>query len=397
MNIQSAVVHCQCPPPTTTTTNITHCLSLFFCLSPSVPPQDDKIGDLFYLIGPKLYEANWLDLQKNGYLALVQCIEVWCSMTEDFYNEYLVTESENKRYSQVLSDFNPNKFRAMQYLIRVHEERGDKVLIFSDNIPLLKHCAKLLRKPFIYGKTGDQERKYWLHNFNHTQSTNCLFISSVGDTSLDLPDVNVVIQISSHYGSRRQEAQRLGRILRPKPRQGNEFNAFFYTLVSKDTVDMVYATKRQRFLVDQGYSFHVVTDLVNEQTPGLLYSEPTAQRELLMQVLTLIKSGNKIEEQTGSRETSLGRDHAGDTLSGHGHGVTRSKGAISALSGAANIEYREFEQSALSSSRGLLSAAPKHKKAAQRGRKRKANTKFFQKREKERKTLSERRKLYLPH
>ena len=75
-------------------------------------------------------------------------------------------------------------------------------MIFSDNIPLLKHCAKLLRKPFIYGKTGDQERKYWLHNFNHTQSTNCLFISSVGDTSIDLPDVNVVIQISSHYGSR---------------------------------------------------------------------------------------------------------------------------------------------------------------------------------------------------
>merc|ERR1719295_1874887 len=340
--------------------------------------EDDKIGDLFYLIGPKLYEANWLDLQKNGYLALVQCIEVWCEMTEDFYNEYLVTEHENKRHCQVLSDFNPNKFRAMQYLIRVHEERGDKVLVFSDNIPLLKHSAKLLRKPFIYGKTGDAERKYWLHNFNHTQATNCLFISSVGDTSIDLPDVNVVIQISSHYGSRRQEAQRLGRILRPKPRQGNEFNAFFYTLVSKDTVDMVYATKRQRFLVDQGYSFHVVTDLVNEQTPNLKYSEATERRELLMQVLTLIKSGNKVEEQVAaatSREMAL-IDEDGD--------VIRSKGTMSRLSGAAGVEYREFSQSAMSSSRGLLSAARGQKKSG-RGKKRKANTKFFQKREKERK------------
>ena len=358
-------------------------------LYPKSTDQDDKIGDLFYLIGPKLYEANWLDLQKNGYLAMVQCMEVWCEMTEDFYNEYLVTEHENKRHCQVLSDFNPNKFRAMQYLIRVHEERGDKVLIFSNNIPLLKHSAKLLRKPFIYGKTGDQERKYWLHSFNHTQSTNCLFISSVGDTSIDLPDVNVVIQISSHYGSRRQEAQRLGRILRPKPRQGNEFNAFFYTLVSKDTVDMVYATKRQRFLVDQGYSFHVITNLVNEQTPNLKYSEATERRELLMQVLTLIKSGSTIEETaTKSREMSLDQEDE--------DGVIRSKGSMSRLSGAAGVEYREFSQSAsaLSSSRGLLSSAPKK---SVRGKKRKANTKFFQKREKERKTLKERRQMYLPH
>ena len=135
----------------------------------------------------------------------------------------------------------------MEYLINVHTQRGDKVLIFSDNIELLKHCAITLKKPQIYGETKDVERKYWLHRFNHTNSVNCLFISSVGDTSIDLSDVNVVVQISSHYGSRRQEAQRLGRILRPKPRQGDELNAFFYTIVSKDTVDQIYATKRQRF------------------------------------------------------------------------------------------------------------------------------------------------------
>lgn len=357
--------------------------------------EDDKIGDLFYLIGPKLYEANWLDLQKNGYLALVQCIEVWCEMTEDFYSHYLYTQKEDKRHSQILSDFNPNKFRAMQYLIQVHEQRGDKVLIFSDNIPLLKHCAKLLKKPFIYGKTGDQERKYWLHNFNHTQSTNCLFISSVGDTSIDLPDVNVVIQISSHYGSRRQEAQRLGRILRPKPRQGNEFNAFFYTLVSKDTVDMVYATKRQRFLVDQGYSFHVITNLVNENTPNLKYSTPNEQSELLMQVLTLIKSGTTLKERSfndtpNSREMSREEEFEEDE---DGNVVRKTNRTMSSLSDGSGLRYSEF-----SSAQGMLSSNrnKNNNNNKKRGTKRKASTKWMQKANKERKTLKERRQMYLP-
>eukprot|EP00484_Ammonia_sp_Unknown_P019995 CAMPEP_0197030694 /NCGR_PEP_ID=MMETSP1384-20130603/9872_1 /TAXON_ID=29189 /ORGANISM="Ammonia sp." /LENGTH=835 /DNA_ID=CAMNT_0042460091 /DNA_START=86 /DNA_END=2593 /DNA_ORIENTATION=+ len=372
--------------------------------------EDDKIGDLFYLIGPKLYEANWLDLQKNGYLALVQCIEVWCEMAEDFYHYYLYNEQNNKRYSQLLSDFNPNKFRCMQYLMRVHEQRGDKVLVFSDNIPLLKHCAKKLCKPFIYGKTGDQERKYWLHNFNHTASTNCLFISSVGDTSLDLPDVNVVIQISSHYGSRRQEAQRLGRILRPKPRQGNEFNAFFYTLVSKDTVDMVYATKRQRFLVDQGYSFHVITDLVNENTPDLHYQTQHECNQLLSSVLTLIKSNDNLAEFNANGDDGGDNEDEDDDLTA----VRKTGKDMSALTDGSGLRYNEFapKTSKLSSARGLLSANNTNhnmqsntnahntnSNAPKRGKKRKkeAATKFFQKRAKERKTLDERRKMYLPH
>eukprot|EP01084_Bolivina_argentea_P125024 221545_1 len=364
--------------------------------------EDDRIGDLFYLIGPKLYEANWLDLQKNGYLALVQCIEVWCEMSEDFYNEYLFNEAKNKRYSQVLSDFNPNKFRAMQYLIQCHEQRGDKVLIFSDNIPLLKHCAKLLCKPFIYGKTGDQERKYWLHNFNHTSSTNCLFISSVGDTSIDLPDVNVVIQISSHYGSRRQEAQRLGRILRPKPRQGDEFNAFFYTLVSKDTIDMVYATKRQRFLVDQGYSFHVITNLVNENTPNLKYSQASERSQLLLQVLTLIKSGHNVQEQISTSPTNSNTNSGGSSVDESNGNVRRyTRSGLNGLSDGSGLIYKEISQpqtSRLTSGIGLLTNQTNtnnHNK--KKGKKRKANSKFFQKAAKERKTLSERRQLYLPH
>merc|ERR1712203_630157 len=124
-----------------------------------------------------------------------------------------------------------------------------------------------------------------IFRFNHTTTCNCLFISSIGDTSLDMPDVNVVIQISSDFSSRRKEAQRLGRILRPKPRRGDEFNAFFYELVSKDTTDMKYAAKRQRFLVNQGYSFHVITDLISEDTEGLKLNTPEERSRLLRTVL----------------------------------------------------------------------------------------------------------------
>lgn len=106
----------------------------------------------------------------------------------------------------------------------------------------------------------------------HAQ-VNTVFLSKVGDNSIDIPEANVLIQISSHAGSRRQEAQRLGRILRAKAgaRSGpEEYNAFFYTLVSKDTTEMYYSTKRQQFLIDQGYSFHVVTNLVDDNA-GELY------------------------------------------------------------------------------------------------------------------------------
>ena len=170
-------------------------------------------------------------------------------MTPEFYSSYL---SSTIHKQMLLYVMNPNKYRACEFLIRLHEKRGDKVLVFSDNVFALRYYATTLGKPLIYGHTSDAERLEFLHHFQHDSNVNTLFISKVGDNSIDLPDVNVIIQISSHFSSRRQEAQRLGRILRPKSAALGRFNAFFYTLVSKDTREMVYATKRQRFLVDQG-------------------------------------------------------------------------------------------------------------------------------------------------
>lgn len=156
---------------------------------------------------------------------------------------------------------NPEKFRYCEYLIKLHEQRNDRIIVFSDNIFTLEKYATELKKPFIHGATGQTERIRVLQQFKHNPNVKTIFISKVGDTSIDLPDANVLIQISSHYGARRQEAQRLGRILRAKKNRArlfkSEFNAFFYTLVSRDTEEMYYSTKRQQFLIDQGYAFKV--------------------------------------------------------------------------------------------------------------------------------------------
>eukprot|EP00249_Psilotum_nudum_P022627 c28587_g1_i2 orf=196-1935(+) len=121
-------------------------------LTATLVREDERISDLNFLIGPKLYEANWLDLVKGGYIANVQCAEVWCPMTKEFFAEYLKLENARKR--QGLYVMNPNKFRACEFLLRFHEQqRGDKIIVFSDNLFALREYATKLKKPFIYGST----------------------------------------------------------------------------------------------------------------------------------------------------------------------------------------------------------------------------------------------------
>jgi len=253
-------------------------------LTATLVREDDKITDLNFLIGPKLYEANWMELQNLGHIARVQCAEVWCKMTPEFFQEYIsITNDQHLRL--LLCVMNPNKFRACQFLIRYHEKRNDKILVFSDSTFALETYAKILKKPYICGTVSQSERIQILQNFQYNPEINTIFVSKVADTSFDLPDANVLIQISSHGGSRRQEAQRLGRILRAKKGASmEENNAFFYSLVSQDTVEMSYSTKRQSFLIDQGYSYEVITDIDKEED-DLFYSTKEQQRELLETVL----------------------------------------------------------------------------------------------------------------
>jgi len=292
-------------------------------LTATLVREDDKIADLNFLIGPKLYEANWLELQKEGFIARVQCAEVWCNMTPEFYREFLTIKSMKK---MLLCVMNPNKFRSAQFLIKYHEKRGDKTIVFSDNVYALKHYATALHRPYIYGPTSQSERIQILQNFKYNTKVNTIFVSKVADTSFDLPEANVLIQISSHGGSRRQEAQRLGRILRAKKGAiAEEFNAFFYTLVSADTAEMSFSRKRQRFLVNQGYAYKVVTKLAGlEQDTELLYETREQQVTLLHQ--TLAANDADLEEEV---------------LNASGTGTMRRKGNMSSMSGADDNIYIE--------------------------------------------------------
>lgn len=298
--------------------------------------EDDKISDLNFLIGPKLYEANWMELSQQGHIARVQCAEVWCPMPTEFYDEYL---KKKKTERSLLYIMNPSKFQACQYLINYHEARGDKIIVFSDNVYALKQYATKLQKVFIYGATGQAERLQVLENFQHNPQVNTLFLSKIGDTSLDLPEATCLIQISSHYGSRRQEAQRLGRILRAKRRNDEGFNAFFYSLVSKDTQEMYFSSKRQAFLVDQGYAFKVITSLANiENTPGLAFATAAERRELLQKVLVENVS------MTGEEEIVDDLFHSGNKgrkPSKKGKGARRTAGTLGDLSGGQDMAYIE--------------------------------------------------------
>ncbi|KAI9662624.1 MAG: hypothetical protein M1821_008791 [Bathelium mastoideum] len=310
--------------------------------------EDDKIQDLNFLIGPKLYEANWLELSEEGHIAKVQCAEVWCPMTTEFYSEYLKTKNTNKR--ALLFTMNPRKFQACQFLIDYHEKRGDKVIVFSDNVYALISYARRLGKAMIYGETPQHEREKVLQNFQYNPAVNTIFLSKIGDTSLDLPEATCLIQISSHYGSRRQEAQRLGRILRAKRRNDEGFNAFFYSLVSKDTNEMYYSSKRQAFLVDQGYEFKVITHLHGiEALPELQLTTGTERREWLQDVMLQNETAGDVEkidgDLFGDRQV-VGR-HAGGGGRGRGGkaGARRMAGTLSELSGGRDMAYIEYSKS----------------------------------------------------
>ncbi|XP_042033986.1 general transcription and DNA repair factor IIH helicase subunit XPB1-like isoform X2 [Salvia splendens] len=252
-------------------------------------------------------------------------------MTKEFFAEYL--KKENSKKKQALYVMNPNKFRACEFLIRFHEQqRGDKIIVFADNLFALTEYAMKLRKPMIYGATSHPERTKILEAFKTSCDVNTIFLSKVGDNSIDIPEANVIIQISSHAGSRRQEAQRLGRILRAKGKPQDrvaggkeEYNAFFYSL------EMYYSTKRQQFLIDQGYSFKVITSLQPADTgPGLSYHHLDDQLALLGKVLS-----------AGDNEVGLEQleEDADDIAL---HKARRSAGSMSTMSGANGRVYMEY-------------------------------------------------------
>ena len=267
-------------------------------LTATLVREDEKVEHLNFLIGPKLYEANWLDLQRDGHIANVQCVEVWCPMTAEFYKKYLSNDLAAKR--QILYCMNPNKFMTCQYLMQFHEkQRKDKIIIFSDNIYALREYATVLRRPLIYGETSHAERTRVLHAFKFSDEVNTIFLSKVGDNSIDIPKQTLsykYLRMEARVDRRHSDSAESSAPSVSQRRQVywkgtagvGEHNAFFYSLVSTDTEEMYFSTKLQQFLVQQGYAFKVVANIFDESAKHqLLFHTREDQMALLERVLRL--------------------------------------------------------------------------------------------------------------
>ncbi len=211
--------------------------------------EDGREGDVFTLIGPKKYDVPWRELETRGWIAEASCTEVRVGLPEAQRMEYAVAELREKYR---LASENPAKEAVVGRLL---DRYGDaRVLIIGQYLKQLRLLRKRFGLPLITGQTANSEREQLYDQFRKGEVRH-LILSKVGNFALDLPDANVLIQVSGTFGSRQEEAQRLGRILRPK---GSGEIAHFYTLVTRDTRELDFAHHRQLFLTEQGYSYNIV-------------------------------------------------------------------------------------------------------------------------------------------
>ncbi|GAA4693459.1 helicase [Phytohabitans rumicis] len=218
-------------------------------LTATLVREDGREGDVFSLIGPKRYDAPWKDIESQGWIAPADCTEVRVTLTDDERMAYATAESEERyRFAATAR----SKMPVVQALVERH--RGDQVLVIGAYIDQLHQLGEALNAPIVQGATTNKERERLFDEFR-SGALKTLVISRVGNFSIDLPEAAVAIQVSGTFGSRQEEAQRLGRVLRPKA-DGRQ--AHFYTVVSRDTIDTEYAAHRQRFLAEQGYAYTIV-------------------------------------------------------------------------------------------------------------------------------------------
>lgn len=218
-------------------------------LTATLVREDAREDDVFSLIGPKKYDVPWKVLEKQGWIAQALCTEVRVRLPEDERYRYAIADKRNKFR---IASCNPVKASITAQLIERHKD--DNVLVIGQFLDQLQAMAKQFKAPLITGRTATGERER-LYKAFRTGEEKLLIVSKVANFAIDLPDANVAIQISGTFGSRQEEAQRLGRILRPKSDQN--VVARFYSLVTRDTCDQDYSVKRQLFLTEQGYRYEI--------------------------------------------------------------------------------------------------------------------------------------------
>lgn len=218
-------------------------------LTATLVREDGREADVFSLIGPKRFDAPWKDIEAQGYIAPADCVEVRVTLSDSERMAYATAEPDD-RYR--LSSCSPVKLPVVRSLVEQH--RGEPTLVIGQYLDQLHELAEQLDADLITGETSVKERQELFADFREGRSS-LLVVSKVANFSVDLPEASVAIQVSGTFGSRQEEAQRLGRVLRPK---GDGRTAHFYTVVTRDTVDAEFAAHRQRFLAEQGYAYRIV-------------------------------------------------------------------------------------------------------------------------------------------
>jgi len=219
-------------------------------LTATMVREDDLVKDLPYLVGPTLNEVDILSLRNQRFIATVECYEIPCPMTDVFRQGHQTANSPEEK--RLLFVTNPNKARVCLFLLKKHLVLNHKILVFCDDLFGLAWFSKVLKKDFIDGKTGQDQRQSMIDQFKKAKTGTFILFSKVGDHSIDLPEAEVVIQVCVVDGSRMQEAQRVGRVQRPAE---NKKVAYFYSLMSEGTEEIQYATKRKGFMEEHGYRY----------------------------------------------------------------------------------------------------------------------------------------------
>lgn len=218
-------------------------------LTATLVREDGREGDVFSLIGPKRYDAPWKELESAGYIATAECVEVRTTMSESERMVYATADTAD-RYRLAASA--GSKLHVVDKLLQRH--RQQPTLIIGAYLEQLEELSARFDAPIIEGRSSNKKREALFDGFRSGEIP-VLVVSKVANFSIDLPEAAVAIQVSGTFGSRQEEAQRLGRLLRPK---ADGAGAYFYSVVSRDTLDAEYAAHRQRFLAEQGYAYRIV-------------------------------------------------------------------------------------------------------------------------------------------
>ncbi|HJW09027.1 MAG TPA: DNA repair helicase XPB [Holophagaceae bacterium] len=248
-------------------------------LTATLVREDGKEEDVFSLIGPKRVDVPWKMLEKDGFIATAHCLEIRVPLPTDERMAYAVAD-QRQRFR--LASENTLKFTIVDELLKGHPK--DPVLIIGQYLEQLRILGERLNAPVLTGQTPEKEREELFRKFR-TGELRVLIVSKVANFAIDLPDASVAIQVSGTFGSRQEEAQRLGRILRPK---GDRNVSYFYSLISKDTTEQEFARNRQLFLTEQGYRYMIESRAFDSN--GAL-SEPKVWTQLLAETRAVAAEG----------------------------------------------------------------------------------------------------------